>query len=25
MGSGTLAHWIQENLDRDQKKDSLPD
>jgi len=24
MGSGTLANWIQENLDRDQKKDSLP-
>jgi hypothetical protein len=25
MGSGTLAHWIQENLERDQQKDSLPD
>lgn len=25
MGSGTLGRWIQENLDRDQKKESSPD
>jgi hypothetical protein len=25
MGSGTLAKWIQENLDRDRKHNTLPD
>ena len=24
MGSGTLAQWIQKNLDRDQKKEPAP-